>query len=147
MGLKGKLIASLEVTCGGHSVHDFFHTNTHHLTNISPSRLKHFEIHEGEIGKIGSIVSWKYYEDGKEMFVKTVIEAIDPQKNSITWNAIEGNLLDLYNSFNVIISSEHQWITYALVYEKKTEDIPEPLALLDYCIGVIKDIEGHLLEN
>uniref|UniRef100_M1D4W6 Sn-1 protein n=2 Tax=Solanum tuberosum TaxID=4113 RepID=M1D4W6_SOLTU len=81
------------------------------------------------------------------MFAKTVIEAIDPQKNSITWNAIEGNLLDLYNSFVVITSSEHQWITYALVYEKKTEDTPEPLAILDYCIGVIKDVEGHLLKN
>ncbi|KAG5611249.1 hypothetical protein H5410_022530 [Solanum commersonii] len=143
MGLKGKLIVSLEVNYGGHSVHDIFHTNSHHLPNISPSRIKHFEIHEGENGKISSVASWKYYE----VCVKTVIEAIDPQTNSITWNAIEGNLLDLYNSFNVIISSEHQWITYALVYEKKTEDIPEPLALLDYFIGVIKDVEGHLLKN
>ncbi|KAK6790729.1 hypothetical protein RDI58_009810 [Solanum bulbocastanum] len=147
MGLKGKLIVSLEAKCGGHSVHDIFHTNTQHLLNISPSRVKHFEIHEGEKGKIDSVASWKYYEDGKEMFAKTVIEAIDPQKNSFTWNVIEGNLLDLYNSFAFITSSEHQWITYALVYEKKTEDTPEPLALLDYCIGVIKDVEGHLLKN
>ncbi|KAG5611234.1 hypothetical protein H5410_022515 [Solanum commersonii] len=65
-------------------------------------------------------------KDGKEMFAKTVIEAIDPQKNSITWNAIEGNLLDLYNSFTVITSSEHQWMTYTLVYEKKTEDTQNP---------------------
>ncbi|XP_049348915.1 kirola-like [Solanum verrucosum] len=147
MGVQGKLIVSLEVKCGGHSVHDINNTNSHHLPNISPSRVKHFEIHEGEKGKIGSIASWKYYEDGKEMFAKTVIEAIDPQKNSTTWNAIEGNLLDLYNSFNVITSFEHQWITYALVYEKKTEDTPEPIAFLDFFIGVIKDIEGHLLKN
>ncbi|WMV22933.1 hypothetical protein MTR67_016318 [Solanum verrucosum] len=91
MGVQGKLIVSLEVKCGGHSVHDINNTNSHHLPNISPSRVKHFEIHEGEKGKIGSIASWKYYEDGKEMFAKTVIEAIDPQKNSTTWNAIEGN--------------------------------------------------------
>ncbi|KAH0692194.1 hypothetical protein KY285_019291 [Solanum tuberosum] len=62
MGMKGKMIVSLEVKCGGHSVYDIFHTNTHHLPNISPSRVKHFEIHEGEIGKIGSVVSLKYYE-------------------------------------------------------------------------------------
>lgn len=81
------------------------------------------------------------------MFVKTVIEAIDPQTNSISWNVIEGNLLDLYNSFTVITSSEHEWITYTLVYEKKTEDTPEPLALMHYCVGVIKDTESHLLKN
>ncbi|KAL3369995.1 hypothetical protein AABB24_007161, partial [Solanum stoloniferum] len=146
MGLKGKLIVSLEVKCGGHSVHDIFHTNTHHLPNISPSKLKHFEIHEGEIGKIGSVVSWKYYEDGKEMFCKSVIEAIDPPKNSITWKAIEGHLLELYNSFNVITSCEH-WTTIALVYEKKTEDTPKPLAFLDYFVGLTKDVEGHLLKK
>ncbi|KAK6790726.1 hypothetical protein RDI58_009807 [Solanum bulbocastanum] len=85
MGMKGKLIVSEEVKCGGHSVYDIFHTNTRHLPNISPSRIKHFEIHKGEIGKIDSVVSWKYYEDGKEMIAKIVIEAIDPQKKSITW--------------------------------------------------------------
>ncbi|XP_004237024.1 kirola-like [Solanum lycopersicum] len=147
MSRKGKLIVSLEVKCGGHSIHDIFRTNTQHLSTISPSRVKHFEIHEGEKGEIGSVASWKYYEDGKEMFVKTVIEAIDPQTNSISWNVIEGNLLDLYNSFTVITSSEHEWITYTLVYEKKTEDTPEPLALMHYCVGVIKDTESHLLKN
>ncbi|KAK6790725.1 hypothetical protein RDI58_009806 [Solanum bulbocastanum] len=146
MGVKGKLIVSLEVKCGGHSVHDIFHTNTQHLPNISPSRVKHFEIHEGEKGKIGSVVGWKYYEDGKEMFAKTVIEAIDPQKKSITWKVIDGNLLELYNSFTITTSCEH-WTTITLVYEKKTEDTPEPLALLDYFIGMTKDVEGHLLKK
>ncbi|XP_049392869.1 MLP-like protein 28 isoform X2 [Solanum stenotomum] len=146
MGVKGKLIVSLEVKCGGHSVHDIFHINTHHLPNISPSRLKHFEIHEGEIGKIDSVVSWKYNEDGKEMVAKTVIEAIDPSKKSITWKVIEGHLLELYNSFTIITSCEH-WTTIALVYEKKTEDTPEPLALLDYFVGMTKDVEGHLLKK
>ncbi|KAK4720551.1 hypothetical protein R3W88_010784 [Solanum pinnatisectum] len=115
MGLKGKIIVTLEVKCGGHSIYDIFHTNTHHLPNIGPSRIKHFEIHEGEIGKIGSVVSWRYYEE-------------------------------LYNSFTVITSCEH-WTTITLVYEKKIEDTPEPLALLDYFIGMTKDVEGHLLKK
>ncbi|KAK4737156.1 hypothetical protein R3W88_000853 [Solanum pinnatisectum] len=57
MGLKGKLIASTEVKCGGHSIHKIFHTNTHHIANISPSKINRFEIHEGETIKVGSIVS------------------------------------------------------------------------------------------
>ncbi|XP_055801811.1 kirola-like [Solanum dulcamara] len=147
MGVKGKLIASMEVKCGGHSIHDIFHTNSHHLPNITPSRINHFEIHEGEIGKINSVASWKYIEDGKEMFAKTMLEAIDPQKKSITWKVIGGNLLELYNFFTVISSCEHQWTTFTLVYEKKTEDTPEPLALLGHLIGVTKDVEGHLLKK
>lgn len=65
MGLKGKLIASLEVKCGGHSIFDIYHTNTHHVSNISPSIINKFEIHEGDIVKIGSVVSWNYNEGNK----------------------------------------------------------------------------------
>ncbi|KAM3344366.1 hypothetical protein P3S68_024073 [Capsicum galapagoense] len=93
MGLKGKLMASIEVKCGGNSIHDTFHANTHHIPNICPNKIIHFEIHEGETVKVGSVVSWKYIEDGKEKFLKHVIEAIDSQKKSITWKVIEGNVL------------------------------------------------------
>lgn len=60
MGMKGKLITSIEVKCGEHLIHEMFHTNTHHIPNINPTKYKHFEIHEGETVKIGSVVSWKY---------------------------------------------------------------------------------------
>lgn len=60
MGVKGKLIASVEVKCGGHLVHDIFHTKTHHISNICPSKIQNFEIHEGDSVKVGSVVSWKY---------------------------------------------------------------------------------------
>ncbi|MCD7452698.1 hypothetical protein HAX54_017822, partial [Datura stramonium] len=106
MGVKGKLIASMEVKCGGDLFHDTFHTNTHHVPNISPN-INHFEIHEGETLKVGSVVSWKYIEDGKEMYVKEVIEASDPQKKSVTWKVIEGDLLKLYNSFTI-----HELVAY-----------------------------------
>lgn len=62
MGVKGKLIASMEVNCGGHSVHNIIHANTHHLPNISPCRLKKIDIHEGENEKIDSIVNWRYIQ-------------------------------------------------------------------------------------
>ncbi|XP_016452954.1 kirola-like [Nicotiana tabacum] len=147
MGVKGKLIASLEVKSGGHSVQDIFHVNTHHIPNISPSKINHFEIHEGQIIKVGSIVSWKYNEDGKEKIVKEVIEAFDHQKKSITWKVIEGDLLELYNYFTIITSSEDQWTTWTLVYEKKTEDTPEPLDFLGVVLDLTKDIDAHLLKK
>ncbi|XP_055801744.1 MLP-like protein 34 [Solanum dulcamara] len=147
MGVKGKLIASIEVKCGGHSIHNMFHINAHHIANINPSKINRFEIHEGETVKIGSIVSWKYNKDGEEKFANQVIEAIDPHKKSITWKVIEGNVLELYNSFTVITSSEHHWTTLAFEYEKKSEDTPEPLTLLGFFFDVIKQMDGHLLKQ
>ncbi|OIT06848.1 PREDICTED: kirola-like isoform X2 [Nicotiana attenuata] len=146
MGLKGKLIASVEVKCGGHPIHDIFHANTHHISNISPSKIQKFDIDEGEGVKVGSVVSWKYNDDGKDKICKQVIEAVDHQKKSITWKVIGGDLLELYNSFTITTSHDHQWTTWRFEYEKKTEDIPEPLVLLGFVLHVTKDIEGHLLK-
>ncbi|MCD9646103.1 hypothetical protein HAX54_035630 [Datura stramonium] len=147
MGVQGKLTASTGVKCGGHLIYDIFHFNPHHVPNISPSKVKSFEIHQGGTIKTGSIVSWNYYIDGKEKIDKQVIEAIDPKKKSITWKMIEGGVLEFYNSFTAIISCENQRITWTFVYEKKTTAIPDPLGLLDFLIELTHDIEGHFLKK
>ncbi|KAG5629786.1 hypothetical protein H5410_001503 [Solanum commersonii] len=76
MGVKGKLIASMEVKCGGHLIHDLMHTNTHQAAVISPT-INRLEVHEGEIGKVVNT-------DGQEKTVKYEIEAIDRYKKSIS---------------------------------------------------------------
>ncbi|KAG5609035.1 hypothetical protein H5410_020316 [Solanum commersonii] len=104
--------------------------------------------HEGESIKIGSIVSWTYNDDGSEKnkIIKEVIEAIDPEEKSITWKVIGGDLLELYDSLTIITSCEHEWTTCTFIYEKKTEDTPEPLVPFGFLLNLIKEMEGHLLK-
>ncbi|XP_055801557.1 kirola-like [Solanum dulcamara] len=147
MGVKGKLIASMEVKCGGHSIHDFFHTNTHQIANISPTFINRYEVHEGEIGKVGRVVNMKYNEAGQEKTVKCVIEAIDRYNKSISRKVIAGDLLEFYSSLTLVSSCEQQWITWTLEYEKKIEDNPEPLNFLGFVLNVTKDVESHLLKK
>ncbi|XP_049369385.1 kirola-like, partial [Solanum verrucosum] len=144
MGLKGKLIASMEVKCGGHLINDIIHTNTHQAANISPT-INHFEVHEGEIGKVGTIINMKYKEDGQEKTMKYEIEAIDRYKKSITRKVIGGDLLDFYGSFTFVSSCEQQWITWTFEYEKKIENNPAPLNFLGFILDVTNNIEGHFL--
>ncbi|WMV22898.1 hypothetical protein MTR67_016283, partial [Solanum verrucosum] len=84
--------------------------------------------------------------DGKDKTSKQVIEAVDHETKTITWKAIGGDLLELYNSFTIITSCDHEWTTRTFMYEKKTEDIPAPLVPLAYVLHVTKEIEGHLLK-
>lgn len=67
MGVKGKLIASMEVRCGGHLIFDIYHINTHHVFNISSHIVNSFEIHEDETVKVGSVVSWNYNEGNRHL--------------------------------------------------------------------------------
>uniref|UniRef100_M1BAU9 Sn-2 protein n=1 Tax=Solanum tuberosum TaxID=4113 RepID=M1BAU9_SOLTU len=62
MDVRRKLIASMEVKCGGHSIFDILHINKHHIPIISRV-INQFEIHKGEIVKINLIVSLNNNED------------------------------------------------------------------------------------
>nr|XP_016507761.1 PREDICTED: kirola-like [Nicotiana tabacum] len=147
MGLKGKLVVSMEVKCGGHLFHDLYQTKPHHVSNISPNYVTGFDLHEGGIGEVGSVVTWKYKEDGNAKIAKCVIEAIDDEKKSNTWKVIGGDLLEAYNDFIVNISCDQHWITWTLEYEKKTEDTSEPITFLGFFTYLSKDIEAHHVEK
>lgn len=84
---------------------------------------------------------------GQKKSAKQVIEAIDLDKKSITWKVIEGDVLESYSSFTGILSCEHEWTTWTIEYEKKTEDIPEPLIQLGLLLDLTKDIERHLFKK
>ncbi|XP_059308777.1 MLP-like protein 43 [Lycium ferocissimum] len=144
MGLNGKLVASLEVKCGGHLFHDLYQTSCHHVSNIIPEKIHHFNIHEGDDMKAGSVIGWKFNHNGKVNVTKQLIEAIDDEKKSITWKVIEGDTLVQYSAFTITASFENNWATWTFVYEKKTEDTPEPISLLGFLLDVTKDIEAHL---
>ncbi|XP_016486069.1 kirola [Nicotiana tabacum] len=143
MGLRGKLIAKTEVKCGGELFHDHFSSKPHHIPNISPDKVHNFDIHEGELGTVGSVVSWKFTLDGKERVLKQIIDAIDEEKQKITFKFIEGDLLEMYKAFSATLAAEGKWIEWTFEYEKQNEDIPEPLTLLGLAIDLIKDIDSH----
>ena len=82
------------------------------------------------------------------MTVKTVIEAIDEEKKTITFNAIEGDVLVPYKSFRATLQvdtsgDDEHLVKWTFDYEKQSEDIGEPISYLKWFIDVTKDIEAH----
>lgn len=61
MGLRGKLMAAVEFKAGGGDVfHELFRHNPNHLSTVSPHKIQGCDLHEGEYGRVGSIVYWRY---------------------------------------------------------------------------------------
>nr|XP_016445739.1 PREDICTED: kirola-like [Nicotiana tabacum] len=108
--------------------------------------LKTVEEEANEL-QIAEFTRYVVDKDGREKFIRHIIEATDPQKKSVTWKVIEGDLLELYNSFTIITSIEEQWTTWTFVYKKKTGDTPEPLAVMGVVLKMTKHVEGHLLRK
>ncbi|XP_051148881.1 kirola-like [Andrographis paniculata] len=146
MGLTGKLIAAIEFKHGGDVFHDLFKQRPHEIANASP--LVHgFELHQGELGKAGSVVSWHYTHDGKRKIAKQIIQKIDEETKSMEFKMIEGDLMEDFKDFLIVFHIETKnnidLVTWTLDYEMLHEDVVHPTTLLAYFIEVTKDIEAH----
>lgn len=60
---------------------------------------------------------------------------------------LEGDALEIYKAFKVTIhvgtSGDIDRVTWILEYEKRNEDVEDPLTLLGLFIDLTKDIETH----
>ncbi|KAL0446767.1 UNVERIFIED_CONTAM: Kirola [Sesamum latifolium] len=92
----------------------------------------------------------RYLKGGQKRFAKEVIEAIDEKKRSITFKVVEGGVLEMYTSFKFIFSiddesngQDNSVVTWTIDYEKKSESVPAPHALMDLGVAVTKEIARH----
>ncbi|KAL7090788.1 hypothetical protein ACP275_12G064000 [Erythranthe tilingii] len=151
MGLIGKLVSGTNIKSDGDVFHEIFRERPHHISGMSPDVVQNVDLHEGEWGTVGSVIFWNYTHDGKECVGKNIIEAIDEEKRLVTFNMVEGDLMELYKTFKTTIhvdtDGEDNLVTWTLDYEKLNEDVTEPHSLMDLCIKMTKDIESHHLTN
>ncbi|KAL0548513.1 hypothetical protein IC582_012966 [Cucumis melo] len=151
MGLYRKLETDVVIEAPAWKFHEMLHRNPHHVSNIASDKVQSCELHEGEWGKVGSIIYWNYVHDGKACVAKDLIEAVDEENNSFTWKVLEGDLLNHYKSFRLTIQSipkdKGSVIHYTLEYEKLHEDIEDSHTFLQLCVDVAKAIDAHLKEN
>ncbi|MBA0819574.1 hypothetical protein Gohar_021112, partial [Gossypium harknessii] len=100
------------------------------------------DLHEGEWGKVGTIVHWSYVHgkqvvclDGKAKKAKEVVEAVDSDKNLVTFRVIEGDLMEEYKSFVITIQvspkseGSGSVVHWTLEYEKLHGGIAHPETL------------------
>ncbi|XP_057975400.1 MLP-like protein 34 [Malania oleifera] len=149
-GKVEKLEIEVEIKASADHFHDIFSSRPHHISNVCPEKVQSCEIHEGEWGKESSVIYWNYVLDGKACVAKQIVEAIDKEKNSVTFKVIEGQLLEEYKSLKATIQAtpkgETTLVKWTLEFEKLKEDDPEPKKLLDFVVLLTKDIEDHLVK-
>ena len=148
MTLSGQLETELEAKVSASIFHDVLSCRPHHFSNMTPDHVHGVELHEGEWGKPGTVITWTYKHDGVTEIAKEIVEEIDDEKNLTTFKVIEGHLLDKYNSFYVTVQAipkgEHSCLArWTIKYEKKSEDVPDPQGIVNLAIEMTKGIEAH----
>ncbi|CAF2139341.1 unnamed protein product [Brassica rapa] len=152
--LVGKLETEVEIKASAGKFHHMFAGRPHHVSKASPGNIQGCDLHEGDWGKVGSIVYWNYVHGNVLSSVaKERIEAVEPEKNLITFRVIEGDLMKEYKSFllTIQVTPKHggpgSIVHWHLEYEKISEEVAHPETLLQFCVEVSKEIDEHLLSE
>ncbi|KAK7390589.1 hypothetical protein VNO78_25898 [Psophocarpus tetragonolobus] len=143
-----KLETSVPIEASAEKLFDIFCNKTHTIANIFPERIKAVEIHEGEWGAEGSIISWNYINEGKTCVGKEVVEGIDKENNKMTFKVIEGDLLQHYNSFKfkfqVTPKEKGSVVHWVLEYQKKNYNTPDPHSTLELVLEEAIQVDAYL---
>ncbi|KAG8634757.1 MLP-like protein 28 [Manihot esculenta] len=150
MTLWGKLEAQFGINAPTDQFHEVFSCRPHHISNMSPQNIQGCDLHEGEWGKEGAIVCWKYFHDGSAKVAKQVIETIDDVNLLTVFKMIDGDLLKEYKSFKFTVQvtpkGEGGVVRWTLEYEKLHENIRDPYSLLEFMVQFSKDVSAHLVK-
>ncbi|XP_038701409.1 MLP-like protein 31 [Tripterygium wilfordii] len=148
MSVHGKLEVEVKVKVSAEKFHEVFSFRPHHVSNMIPDHIQGCELHEGEWGKQGKVISWNYFHDGVAKVAKERVEVIDDVNNLSSFRVIEGDLLNEFKDFLITVQAtpkgtEGSLVKWTFEYEKLKPDVPDPQSLLDFVVSMSKGIDDH----
>ncbi|RID55764.1 hypothetical protein BRARA_G03007 [Brassica rapa] len=151
--LVGIIETTVEIKSSPEKLHGMFVGKKHHIPSASPSFVHGCELHEGEMGQVGSVVTWNYFHDGEVRVMKERIESIDPENNMVTYRVLEGDVMNEYKSFVITLQvtpkegEPGSVVHWHFEYEKINEEVAHPETLLQFAVEVSKELDAHLFSE
>ncbi|XP_054810307.1 MLP-like protein 28 [Prosopis cineraria] len=151
MSVVGSLEADLDLNTSAAKFLEIFSTRIYELVTVSPDFIQSIEIVQGQLGTAGFVFLAHYsLLDGMAQVSKVVVESINLTDVSMTFKVIEGDLLDVYNSFVIYLKLTPNILSVGSVlhwtseHEKPTADTVDPTSLMEVAIRVSKDIDAYV---
>jgi len=72
MSLQGKLISEINIKCDGDVFHEIIKYKPHDIFRICSDKIQNMDIHEGELGNIGSVKSWKFTHGKSVLYLVSI---------------------------------------------------------------------------
>ncbi|KAK2986712.1 hypothetical protein RJ640_010937 [Escallonia rubra] len=146
MAQKSKFEARTEIRSSPQKLYGFFRNNMNTLARICPDKIQSIQLLEGTDYSVGCVKLYKYVL-GSLMMMKVKIEAIDDSNKSITFGALEGDIMQLYESFKVTVKVGDGFVKWTIEYEKASDAAPKPDLYGDFAVKVSKGLDAYLLSQ
>ncbi|KAJ0247637.1 MLP-like protein 34 [Hirschfeldia incana] len=151
--LQGEIKADVEIKAPATNFFHVFAMRPQDLSKTSPENFQGCRVEEGELGRVGTLLTWNYVLDGKPKVANERIEAVEPKKNLIKFRVLEGDLMKKYKSFICTIQVTPKQVgpgsvvKWRLEYERIDENVAPPESLLQVCVKMSKEIDEMLLSK
>ncbi|OAY29251.1 MLP-like protein 28 [Manihot esculenta] len=145
-----KMEVKTQIKSSSDKFFEILRSKTYLLPKICPEIINDIQTIQGDWGTIGSVRQWTYVAGNCEK-IKERIEAIDEKTRSITFNFLEGDVLNYYKSYKasleVTTMDEVSLAKWTLEYEKKDDHIPPPHKYLELLANFNKAVDSYLLKT
>ncbi|KAJ4879664.1 MLP-like protein 28 [Raphanus sativus] len=151
--LQGEIEADVEIKAPATKFYHMFAVRPQDLPKASPENLKGCRVEEGDTGKVGTLLTWNYVQDGKPMVAYQRIEAVEPKNNMIKYRVLEGDMMKEFKSFLCTIQVTPKQggsggvVKWRMEYERIDENVAPPESLLRVAVKTTKETEQMLLSN
>lgn len=105
--------------------------------------------HSIRIGRYSVWVSSFHGAGNHPVITKDRIDFVDEQKKRITFEIIEGDITKHFKSFKATLEAnvDTKIVKWTLEYEKANENVPSPIAHLQFLITLAKEVDSYLLKE
>ena len=150
MAAAGKIEVEVEVAVGADKLWESIKDSVNIFPKAFPKQYKSIEVLEGDGKSAGSLRLVKYAEGTPLVtFSKEKIESVDDEKKALSYNVIEGEILQAYKNFKASLSvapkgDDVSLVTWRGDFEKASDEVPEPVFIKDAAVKTFKDLEAYL---
>ncbi|KAL0450074.1 UNVERIFIED_CONTAM: hypothetical protein Slati_1563800 [Sesamum latifolium] len=142
-----KLETSTPISSSADKFFNFFRNDMNQLVNVVPANFQSVELIRGEDGSVGAVKRWKYVLGEISISVDLETVAIDDAARSITFKAVEGDVLMLYKTYEFTIAVSDGLVQWTILYEKAFINAPPPDAYAAFAIMSSKLVDLYLLTH
>ncbi|KAL0450075.1 UNVERIFIED_CONTAM: hypothetical protein Slati_1563900 [Sesamum latifolium] len=113
-----KVEASTQISSSADKFYSFFRNDMNQLLTIIPDIIQTVELIQGEEGSVGAAKRWKFLLGGISLSMDMETLALDDDARSITFKAIDGDVLLLYKTYQFTIAVSDGLVHWTILYEK-----------------------------
>ncbi|CAN7028396.1 unnamed protein product [Brassica oleracea var. botrytis] len=157
MATSGTYVSEVPLKGSAEKHYKRWKSENHHFPDAIGHHIQGVTLHEGDWDSHGSIKIWNYTcgNNTQNTILKINVfkerREIDDENNAVTFRGLEGHVMETLKLYDTTIqfiqkSPDDIVCKITMVWEKRTDDSPEPINYMKLVTSMVADMDNHVLK-